>query len=199
MLNYSKLFLSYRHDVSDKASQYIQGLLVKGIKKNAEDIAEVVPDAKTQNLQQFISDSKWQYTPVLQHTAQNVNELIGDENDTGLFVDESGMPKKGKMSVGVARQWLGCLEKTDNGQVGVYSALGNEMINNKNEIPLLSPRDIMEILALFLPKKEVTIETVIREMQLRHIQRERTKQSGIAKLVAITAPAGSAHRECGVG
>ncbi len=125
--------------------------------------------------------------------------MIGDENDTGLFVDESGMPKKGKMSVGVARQWLGCLGKTDNGQVGVYSALGNEMINNKNEIPLLSPRDIMEILAIFLPKKEVTIETVIREMQLQHIQRERTKQSGIAKLAAITAPAGSAHRECGVG
>jgi hypothetical protein len=60
--------------------------------------------------------------------------------------------------------------------------LSLEMIDNKNEIPLLSPRDIMEILAIFLPKKEVTIESVIREMQLRHIQREKTKQSGIAKV-----------------
>lgn len=173
------MFWSYRRDVSDKASQYIQGLLTKGIRKNAEDIAEVVPGAKTQNLQQFISDSKWQYTPVLQHTALNVNELIGDENDTGFFVDESGIPKKGKMSVGVARQWLGCLGKTDNGQVGVYSALGNGTIANLINAKLYLPEEwikdkerckkahIPEEHQVFKTKDELALELVDEAVELK--------------------------------
>ena len=35
-------------------------------------------------------------------------------------IDESGFPKKGEHSVGVARQWCGRLGKKDNCQVGVY-------------------------------------------------------------------------------
>lgn len=125
MLTYENLFLSYRKDASDKAQQYLTGLLKKDLRKNAEVIASAVPNASVQNLQQFISDSSWFYQPVLNKTALNVNELLGDSESASLIIDESGIPKKGKMSVGVARQYLGCLGKTDNGQVGVYSALCN--------------------------------------------------------------------------
>jgi SRSO17 transposase len=125
MLTYNNLFVSYRKDTSDKARQYLTGLLMKDLRKNAEVIASAVPNASVQNLQQFISDSSWFYQPVMNQTALNVNEMLGDKETSALIIDESGIPKKGKMSVGVARQYLGCLGKTDNGQVGVYSALCN--------------------------------------------------------------------------
>jgi len=46
--------------------------------------------------------------------AENVNELIGSDESTCLIIDESGFRKKGKKSVGVARQWLGNIGKVDN-------------------------------------------------------------------------------------
>ncbi|MFC1815798.1 transposase [Thermodesulfobacteriota bacterium] len=59
-------------------------------------------------------------------------------------LDESGFAKKGKMSVGVARQWLGNLGKVDNGQVGVFSVLCNQ-----SDATLINAR-------LFLPEKWAT-------------------------------------------
>jgi len=51
------------------------------------------------------------------------NELLGGRKNSCLLLDESGLPKKGKKSVGVSRQWCGQLVKTENCQVGVFSTL----------------------------------------------------------------------------
>jgi hypothetical protein len=50
-----------------------------------------------------------------------VAEGIGDP-EAIFVVDDSGVPKKGEKSVGVARQYSGTLGKVDNCQVGVYEA-----------------------------------------------------------------------------
>jgi SRSO17 transposase len=42
------------------------------------------------------------------------------------LIDETGYPKKGNKSVGVARQWCGRLDKVDNCQVGVFAVLGSQ-------------------------------------------------------------------------
>ena len=75
-------------------------------------------------MQHFISDSPWQHQPVLDQIAKDANGLIGHQPESCLIVDESAFSKKGKKSVGVARQWNGRLGKVDNCQVAVFAALG---------------------------------------------------------------------------
>lgn len=96
-----------------------------GSRKNMDRIAEVVPNSKSRNLQQFLTHSKWDAQEVIDHIAHNANELLGDQLDACILIDETGFKKQGKMSVGTARQWLGRLGKVDNGQVAVFTALTN--------------------------------------------------------------------------
>ena len=123
--NYTEHFQSYRHDVSDKARQYTSGLMQAGSRKNMDRIAEVVPESKSRNLQQFLTHSKWNHREVVDHVARDADGFLGDVKNACLLIDESGFAKQGKASVGVARQWLGRLGKVDNGQVAVFGALVN--------------------------------------------------------------------------
>ena len=122
---YTEHFQSYRHDVSEKARQYACGLMQAGSRKNMDRMAEVVPESKSRNLQQFLTHSKWDYKGVIDHVARDVDELLGDSRNAGFLIDESGFIKQGKKSVGVSRQWLGRLGKVDNCQVAVFGALAN--------------------------------------------------------------------------
>ena len=97
-----------------------------GSRKNMDRMAEVVPDTKSRNLQQFLTHSKWNARDVMDHVAHDANALLGDNRKAGLLIDESGFAKQGKMSVGTARQWLGRLGKVDNGQVAVYGVLAKD-------------------------------------------------------------------------
>ena len=87
-------------------------------------MAEPVPHSNDQALQHFLTNSGWNDQLVIDQIAQNANQLIGGKKDSCLILDESGIPKKGTKSVGVARQWCGQLGKVENCQVGVYSVLG---------------------------------------------------------------------------
>lgn len=120
---FDDLFISYRKSVADKARLYLFGISRNGLRKNMSQIAHRVPSATPDNLQNFISDSKWSDRDVMDRVAQQVDEQIGDVQDACLLLDETGIAKKGDKSVGVARQWLGSEGKVDNGQVGVFAAL----------------------------------------------------------------------------
>jgi len=82
-----------------------------GSRKNMDRMAEVVPESKSRNLQQFLTHSKWDARSVIDHVAHDANELLGDNHKAGLLIDESSFAKQGPMSVGVSRQWLGRLGK----------------------------------------------------------------------------------------
>jgi SRSO17 transposase len=142
--NFSKHFRSYRHDVSDKARQYACGLMQAGSRKNMDRMAEVVPEAKSRNLQQFLTHSKWDDRAVIDHVASEADALLGDRKKACLLIDESGFEKQGRMSVGTAHQWLGRLGKVDNGQVAVFGAL----TGGRYAVPV----DVR----LYLPKEEWT-------------------------------------------
>ena len=92
---YSKHFQSYRHNVSDKARQYVSGLMQAGSRKNMDRMAEVVPEAKSRNLQQFLTHSKWIHRDVIDYAANDVDKLLGDDRNACLLIDESGFAKQG--------------------------------------------------------------------------------------------------------
>jgi SRSO17 transposase len=94
-----------------------------GARKNMVRTAEVVPDSKSRNLQQFLTHSKCDARSVIDHAARDANQCLGDQQRAGFLVDMSCFAKQGPMSVGVSRQWLGRLGKVDNGQMAVFGAL----------------------------------------------------------------------------
>jgi SRSO17 transposase len=142
--SYSEHFQSYRHDVSDKARQYASGLMQAGSRKNMDRMAEVVPEAKSRNLQQFLTHSKWNSSEVIEHVARDADKLLGDRRDACLLIDESGFAKQGRGSVGVCRQWLGRLGKVDNGQVAVFGALSNGQFATPVDVRLYLPEQWVE-------------------------------------------------------
>ena len=140
MNNYTEHFQSYRHDVSDKARQYASGLMQAGPRKNMDRMAEVVPESKSRNLQQFLTHSKWDHREVVDHVAKDADELLGDPKNACLLIDETGFEKQGNASVGVSRQWLGRFGKVDNGQVAVFGALAKGRFTVPVDVRLYMPR-----------------------------------------------------------
>jgi SRSO17 transposase len=87
-------------------------------------MSEQIAYADQQAMNHFISDSPWDAQAVMGQVAQDVDAAFSKgKGKKGLLIDESGWKKSGKHSVGVARQYLGNIGKTDNGQVGVFLAL----------------------------------------------------------------------------
>ena len=105
-----------RKDRRPWADAYVRGLLLEGERKSIEPLARRLPDGNVQALQHFIGKSPWPYEPVRQRLAG----VLCPEMGPGLWiVDDTGFPKQGKHSVGVARQYSGTLGKTANCQVAV--------------------------------------------------------------------------------
>jgi len=117
------LFVTRTKDVLEQSKKYLLGL-IQSERRNMERMAEVVPGSDDQAYQHFMSNSPWSYRAVLDQVAHDADAVLGDCEDCFLLIDESGFAKKGKKSVGVARQWNGRAGKTDNCQVGVFTVLG---------------------------------------------------------------------------
>src|SRR5712692_12116659 len=90
-------------------------------RKSIEPIAVKTDASSIRAMQRGISDAQWQDERLLQTYHQQVAKEMGAPEGV-LIVDESGCGKKGKDSVGVARQYCGTLGKVDHGQVGVFAA-----------------------------------------------------------------------------
>ena len=95
---------------------YLRGLMLDGKRKSIQPMAERLPDGNEQALQQFVSQSPWDWRPVRQRLATQMTAAVDPD---AWIVDDTGFPKFGTASVGVARQYSGTLGKVANCQVGV--------------------------------------------------------------------------------
>jgi SRSO17 transposase len=103
---------------------YLRGLMLDGKRKSIEPMAARLEDGDEQCLQQFVNQSPWAWEPVRERLARAVHDAIAPE---AWIIDDTGFPKQGRMSVGVARQYCGALGKVGNCQVGVsINAAGGE-------------------------------------------------------------------------
>ena len=100
---------------------YCAGLLLPGDRKSVEPMAaRVQPErvqAAHQSLHHFVAKSDWSDDAVLAAVRAQVLPVIERRGAIrALIIDDTGMPKKGKHSVGVARQYCGQRGKQDNCQ-----------------------------------------------------------------------------------
>lgn len=99
---------------------YLQGLLGEVRRKNVEAMAiQYLGSSRVRALQSFMTSYRWDDLGMLRKAQGMLAELIAEENGM-ITLDESDMPKKGKESVGVARQYCGNTGKRDNCQAGVF-------------------------------------------------------------------------------
>lgn len=111
-----EIFASFaRRDQRAKGSLYVQGLLLDGQRKSIQPMAQRL-GVDHQQLQQFTASSTWEVAPVRRRIATLATEVIDPQV---WVVDDTGFPKDGPASPGVARQYSGTLGKISNCQITV--------------------------------------------------------------------------------
>src|SRR6202795_554851 len=109
---------------------YCMGLMMPGERKSVEPMAAVTAPARTapwrQSLLHFVGQSAKCDTEVLAKAGEMVLPKIEHHGAIEAWIiDDTGFPKKGEHSVGVARQYCDQLGKTENCQVAVSLSLAN--------------------------------------------------------------------------
>src|SRR3984957_3141878 len=109
---------------------YCLGLLMPGERKSVEPIAAVIAplrvSAKHPSLLHFVANAPWSDEQVLDRVCELTLPIIERSGAIEAWIiDDTGFPKKGRHSVGVARQYCGQLGKQDNCQVAVSLSLAN--------------------------------------------------------------------------
>lgn len=93
--------------------KYLEGLLREGERKSIEPMAARI-DGDEQALQQFVNQSPWDHRAVLHRLRQKMGASAAGGGV--LVLDDTSLPKQGRHSVGVARQYCGALGKIANCQ-----------------------------------------------------------------------------------
>ena len=122
------------------APLYLRGLLGPGERKSLLPMAARLGLPGHDQLQHFIASPAWDDGALWRALAREADRLVGGPG-AALVIDDTALPKKGVLSVGVARQYCGQLGKKANCQALVSLTLA------RDEVP------IPVALRLFLPEE----------------------------------------------
>jgi SRSO17 transposase len=130
-----------RSEARERVHRCLVGLLGRVERKNGWQLAEAIGEADPQGVQRLLNSAKWDAEAVRDDLRAYVVEHLGDKDSGVLVVDETGFLKKGKKSVGVARQYTGTAGDTMNCQVGVFLAYTSERGASFVDRSLYLPRE----------------------------------------------------------
>jgi SRSO17 transposase len=122
------------------APLYLRGLLGPGERKSLQPMAARLGLNGHDQLQHFVASPAWDDAPLWRVLAEQADRLVGGP-EAALVVDDTALPKKGTLSVGVERQYCGQLGKKASCQALVSLTLA------RDEVP------VPVALRLFLPEK----------------------------------------------
>ncbi len=110
---------------------YCAGLILPGHRKSVEPMAARIEPGRVQaahqSLHHLVAKAEWSDQLVLALVrAQVLPKVTQDSAINAWIIDDTGFPKKGSHSVGVARQYCGQLGKQDNCQVAVTLSVAND-------------------------------------------------------------------------
>jgi SRSO17 transposase len=107
-----------RSESRESMERYATGLLSDLSRKTASDMGRALPGTNDQRLQEFLTNAPWDFQAM---DRIRIGHMLEHASAGGgvLVVDDTGLPKKGKHSVGVGRQYSGTLGRVDNCQIVV--------------------------------------------------------------------------------
>src|SRR5918911_5239405 len=118
---------------------YVAGLMGPGECKSLQPIAARLAPTDYDQLHHFITVGPWDDGPLEAELLAQADRLVGGP-DAILVIDDTALPKKGQLSVGVAPQYASALGKNANCQTLVSVTLA------RGEVP------VPVALRLFLPE-----------------------------------------------
>jgi SRSO17 transposase len=191
----TRLFEAVGHaDRREPLRAYIAGLLLPGERKSVEPMAARIDprnvESRHQSMHHFVADAPWDAGAVLRVARDWALEQFERHGPIEAWaVDDTGIPKKGKHSVGVTRQYCGVLGKQDNCQVAVTVSLVNEVLS----VPAAHRLYLPEIWANDLGRRKIArVPTDIKfqtKWQIARDQIARLLQEGVPK-APVVADAG---------
>ena len=183
---------------------YCRALMLPLKRKSVEPLAAAIDpyhvQALHQSLHHFVAASPWSDEDVLSAVQSWVLPKMAPKDNawTFLIADDSGMPKQGTQSVGVARQYCGQLGKTESCQVAVSLSVATEHaslpIKYRLYLPEVWTNDAPRCQTAGVPE-DVTFAT---KPQISLAQITQAKQAGLpGEVVAADAGYGddTAYRE----
>lgn len=113
-----------REEPRQTLERYITGLLSDLPRKNGQTIGEYLEGISYHRIYQFLVTNRWDEQRLesirIQQLIQQTRKVPTEVRGSGLLIfDDTGLPKQGRHSVGVARQYSGTLGKVGNCQVVV--------------------------------------------------------------------------------
>jgi SRSO17 transposase len=174
---------------------YCTGLMLPLSRKSVEPMAASLDplhaSARHQALHHFVAQAQWSDEEMLRHVAQWVVPRMDLDSGAFWIVDDTGYPKKGKHSVGVARQYCGQLGKQDNCQVAVSISLATERASLPVAYRLYLPKDWA---ADRIRRKQAQVPT-----QVRFATKPQIALTQLEALLAAGAPPHCVIADAGYG
>jgi len=133
-------------DRNERLVGYCTGLLLPGERKSVEPMAARLDPARVPSLHRalhhLVATAPWSDAAVLAAVRERVLPALTRHGPVAAWiVDDTAFPKKGRHSVGVARQYCGQLGKQENCQVAVSLSVANEHASLPVAFELYLPED----------------------------------------------------------